>query len=124
MLVDHPEAEAMGVARSVDRVLAPVEEQAPRVGPVVADDALHERALAGAVLAEDGVKRSGRQCQRDVVEGAHVAEALGHPHDLDQRRSLGRRDGNAHRLRLSSRGAPASVWRGDELRTSRRSVRT
>ncbi len=55
------------------------------------------------------MKRSGGEPEPDAVERAEAAEALGHADDLDQGRPLGRREDPAHRLMLSSRGAPASV---------------
>ena len=59
---------------AVDRDLA-------LVGLVGAVDELHQRALAGAVLAEQGVHLAGRDLQVDLAVGDQVAEALGQPGD-------------------------------------------
>ena len=56
---------------------APPTRTAPCVGLVVAHDALDQRALAGAVLAEQRVHRARPQLQRDGVERDQRAEALG-----------------------------------------------
>ncbi len=113
VLVDHPQTELVGMARVADDALRPVDEHAAGVRVVIAHEALHQRALAGAVLAEDGVERARGEPQRHVVERDEVAEPLGHADDLD----VGRAGGGhvAHRLIVSSLGAPTSTWRGEEL---------
>ena len=97
VLIDHAEAERVRGARIVDRLFAAVDQDVARVRPVVAHDALDQRALAGAVLAEQRMERSGRHLQRHLVERRELAEALGHRHRLDADRALGhrrrRRDG-------------------------------
>ena len=83
-----------------------------RLGAVVAHQALDERALAGAVLAEQRVQRPGAEVDRGVKR-AHVPESLAKADDLD----VGRRPALRvrHREIDSSLGAPASVRLRDEL---------
>jgi hypothetical protein len=59
------------------------EAQLPVVGSEHAGDDPPERRLAGAVLADQRVDLPARDGQRDGVEGAHAAEALGDRAQLD-----------------------------------------
>ena len=59
MLIDHAEAHVVGLAGVGHDVLAAVDDEPARIGQVVAHDALDQRALACAVLAEQGVKAPG-----------------------------------------------------------------
>src|SRR5262249_12166994 len=67
------------------------DQNAARIRPVIAHDALDQRALAGPVLAEERVERSGRHLERDVIERGEPAEALGHRHHFDAERVIGHR---------------------------------
>ena len=60
MLVNHAETERMGGTRIVDRLLAAADNNFARVRLIIAHDAFDERALAGAVLAEQSVKLAPR----------------------------------------------------------------
>src|SRR5206468_11682249 len=68
------------------------------VGALETDDALHQRALAGAVLAQQRMKAAGGDLDRDILERGKGAEALGHVQALDLERRLWRcgRRGNQH----------------------------
>ena len=73
-------------ARIVDRVLlAPIDQHLALVRPVVAHDAFDERALAGAVLAQQRMEGAGRDLHRHVVERGELAEALGHADRFEPR---------------------------------------
>src|SRR5437879_2162877 len=72
-----------------------------RVGPLVADHALHEGALARAVLPEKGVERSRGHAERDVVEGSEAPEALGEADHLE----LEGGRGHARRSRAASKAS-------------------
>ena len=48
----------------------------PSSGRCIAVEDLHQRRLAGAVLADDGVDRAGRDREVDAVVGDHAGEAL------------------------------------------------
>jgi hypothetical protein len=43
---------------------------------------MHERGLAGAVLANDGVNLAGAKAHVDAIERKNAREPLGHPGDL------------------------------------------
>ena len=60
VLVDHAEAERMRGARVFDRLLAVVDQDAAGIRVVIAHDAFDQRALAGAVLAQQRVEAAGR----------------------------------------------------------------
>ena len=83
VLVDHAEAEGVGLARvlQLDRVLADAHRTG--VGLVGAHDALDQRALAGAVLAEQRAEAAGPQRQRHVGQHLQRAEGLDRPDHLD-----------------------------------------
>ena len=53
------------------------------VGPVGAVERLHQRRLAGAVLADDGVDGAGAHREVDAVVGDHAGEALDDAAQLD-----------------------------------------
>src|SRR5439155_10397038 len=50
------------------REIQSVDQNAPLVGLVEAAQQLHERALAGAVLSDNGHHRTGLQLQADIVQ--------------------------------------------------------
>ncbi len=56
------------------------------VGPVRAVERLHQRRLAGAVLADDGVDGTGAHGQVDAVVGDDTREPLDDVAQLDRRR--------------------------------------
>ena len=70
MLIDHADAQRLRILGIADGCLGPVEQELAPVGNVEAHDALHERRLAGAVLAEQRVKRTGRNLDRHVLQRA------------------------------------------------------
>jgi hypothetical protein len=84
-----PAASAPGLAR---RQRSAVHQDVARVGRVVAEQDGHQRALARAVLAQQGQHLAGLQVQRDAVVGGQRAEALG-----DARQAQHRRGGRAGR---------------------------
>src|SRR5207253_6079726 len=78
------DAELLRVARALGTDLAIAEPDAPSVGVMVAHDAFHERALAGAVLAEKRVHRSGLDVERHVVERRERPESLAESFDAQE----------------------------------------
>ena len=76
------------------------------VGPVDAHDALDQRALAGAVLAQQRTEAAGPQCQRHVGERLQRTESFGDIADLDD----GRRSVRGERRRCRS-----MLWRAATL---------
>ena len=53
----------------------------------VAGEDMHERGLAGAVLANHGVNFASPKAHVDVIERKNAREPLGHPGDLDDMRT-------------------------------------
>src|SRR5262249_24757178 len=94
---DHADTDGVRVVRRSDLALAAAHDDLARVGRVVSDQALHEGALAGAVLAQERRERAGRDAQRDAVERREGAEALGHAEhfDVDGPPLSGRRRGGS-----------------------------
>ena len=64
------------VARRAERDRPPVDPDLAGVGPVEPVEDVHERALAGAVLAEQGVDLADAQVEVDAVVGDDAREAL------------------------------------------------
>jgi hypothetical protein len=93
VLVDHADAERARDDRCRDVALAAVDDDRAAVGPLRAGDALDERALAGAVLAEQRVHRSRRYLHRDAVQRREGAETLRQLDRLERERAGRRQDG-------------------------------
>ena len=74
VLVDHPQAGLDRVARRPEHDRPAVEADLALVGPVEAGEDVHQRALAGAVLAEQRVDLAGPQLEVDVVVGEDARE--------------------------------------------------
>lgn len=87
MLVDHAETERMRVLRIGYALLAAADDDVALGGVVIAHDAFHERALARAVLAQQGVERAGAHFQFDIVEREKVAEPHRHGDGVDAERA-------------------------------------
>ena len=100
VLVDHADAGAIASAGLRKRHLAAVERDRALVGAVHAVEGLHQRRLAGAVLAHDGVHLAAADPQLDVAVGDDAGEALGDPAQLDREGRCRRRS------RLGAGGAP------------------
>src|SRR4029077_14889758 len=83
-------------ARARDLDLYAVDEDPAGVRRLIAHDALHERALSRAVLAQEGVEGPRGERERDVVEDHERPESLA---DSDRRQLWGRRS-------TDRRGAP------------------
>ncbi|OPZ04735.1 MAG: hypothetical protein BWZ09_01587 [Alphaproteobacteria bacterium ADurb.BinA305] len=80
VLEHHADAQAARMRRAGDRDLLALPEHAPAARPGDAVDDLHQRRLAGAVLAEDGADLARAHDEADVVVGDHrrvgLADAL------------------------------------------------
>ena len=86
MLVDHAQPQLVRLARMGNRHLPLVQQDLALVGGVVAHGALHQRALARTVLAQQRMEGAGFDLHRHVVERGHRAEALGKADQLEGRR--------------------------------------
>jgi hypothetical protein len=113
MLVYHAEAERVRVVRMRNRTRLPVDENANCVGVVISHHALHQRAFAGAVFAQQGMHAPGRKPHRYCVKRLHIAETLRKVDDLDRGRRMWLI--GLHRDIDNSFGAPASACAGEEL---------
>ena len=71
-----PMPAAIASRRRAEVLLHAVDDDRALVGPVRAVERLHQRRLAGAVLADDGVDRAGAHGQVDAVVGDDSGEAL------------------------------------------------
>ena len=78
LLVHHGDAPVEGVQGSVDGHLFPLVDHFALVHVVDAKHALHQRGLAGAVLAHQGVDGAGAEFQLRVVQGLDAGERLDH----------------------------------------------
>ena len=76
LLLDHRDACVEGGARGAERDLLPVEDDPPGVRLDQAEEAVHQRRLAGAVLADERVDRSATQAEVDVPERDDARELL------------------------------------------------
>ena len=83
VLEDHADAVLDRIGRAVQRHLLAADPDGPLVGALDPVEHLHERGLAGTVLADDGVHRPLRHAEGDVVVGDDTGEPLGDPLDLD-----------------------------------------
>ena len=83
VLVHHPDPALDRVLGRRERRLLPVEEDLPRVRVVEPVEDVHQRRLAGAVLAEQRMHLAGGDVEVDVVVGEHAGEALGDPAELE-----------------------------------------
>jgi hypothetical protein len=77
VLVDHPDAGVDGVAGGVEVPLLAVDDHGPRGGFVQSVEDVHQRRLASAVLAEQGVDRAAFDGQVHLVVGEHPREPFG-----------------------------------------------
>ena len=76
MLVDHADAAGDGVGRPGELDLLAVEQDLALVRPGEPVEDVHQRGLAGAVLAEQRVDLAGPDLEVDVVVGDHARVPL------------------------------------------------
>ena len=87
------------------------------VRAVLAVEGLHQRRLAGAVLAHDRVHLAAADPQLDVAVGDHAGEALGDAAQLD---GVGARRRRVPRLLRCGAGPPVAAMVGLSPRVRRR----
>ena len=107
VLEHHADAEVTGDGGRVDAHRRAGEAHLARVGSVDAVDQLHEGALAGPVLPQQGVDLARPHLEVDRVVGHHLPEAAGHVPDREQGLGVGRADrnlGEGHDGTSSGRG--------------------
>jgi hypothetical protein len=76
VLVHHPDARLDRVARGTEDDRLPAQEDLAGVGLVEAVQDVHQRRLAGAVLAEERVHLALADVERDIVVGEDTRELL------------------------------------------------
>ena len=91
LLMHHADAGREGVARRAEMDLVAVERHAAAILRVYARDDLHQRRLAGAVLADQAVDLAGAQHEIDVAQGRDAAEGLRDAIHGEPRRAVARR---------------------------------
>ena len=82
--MDHRDAVLQRVERRSELDLLALELEGAGVGRVDAGDDLHQRRLAGAVLAHQRVHMAALQAELHVVERQHAGERLADVVDLEQ----------------------------------------
>ena len=83
-LMDHRDAVSQRVERRGQADFLALEPERAGVGRVDAGDDLHQRRLAGAVLAHQRMDMAALQAERDVVERQHAGKGLAHVLDFEQ----------------------------------------
>ena len=84
MLVHHPDPGVDPVARGVEGDRRAVDLELALVGAIEAGEDVRQRALAGAVLAEQGVDLALERLEVDGVVGDDPGKALGDPAARDR----------------------------------------
>src|SRR3712207_3264779 len=110
VLVDHPDAGGDGVRRAAEVHRTAVDEDLPLVRAVLAVEGLHQRRLAGAVLAHDGVHLATADPQLDVLVRHHTREALGDAAQLDGEGDVARRSASACGRVCWGHAGISSLW--------------
>jgi hypothetical protein len=77
MLVNHPDAIPDGSFRGLDLDLLATQEYLAGIRPIEAVQDVHQRGLAGAVLAQKAKDFAAAERQRDRIIGNQRAEDLG-----------------------------------------------
>jgi hypothetical protein len=88
MLVDHADARRHRIARAPEGGRLVVDQDLAVIGLVQPIEDVHQRALAGTVLAEQGVYLTGLDHQIDRIVGNEPAEALGDASQFELQRDL------------------------------------
>ncbi len=91
LLIDDADAGVLRLRRVVEDDRRAVEQDGPAVRPIGPGQHLHQRALARAVLADDGVNFAGIERHRHVVERQHTGELLADALHGQHRGHVGRR---------------------------------
>jgi hypothetical protein len=90
LLVDHGDALPERIQRAAQRDGPAPEQDLPRVRWLHARDDLHQRRLAGTVLAHQRMHGAGAYAQLHIVEGDDAGEGLSHATGLQQIAAGGR----------------------------------
>jgi hypothetical protein len=85
ILVDDLDSELGRILRAVDRRRLAVEDDLPGVVAVDAGDALDQRRLPGAVVADERHHLAVADLEVDVRQRLHGSVGLGYPTELEER---------------------------------------
>ena len=107
MLVHHADAGGERVRGGADVHRLAFDRDGARVGLVDAEQDVHQRGLAGAVLAEQPEDLAGRQHEIDVGIGADIAKALRDAAHFDEG---GGRSSNVAPSRVRDQSAPSTAF--------------
>ena len=120
VLMDHPQPGRDRVARRAEGHRLAVHEDLAAVRPIQPGQHVHQGALAGAVLAQEGVDLAGAQVEIDVVVREHARKLFDDAAGLDgQRRRLRPRRGGARGVGEGHRSGPETARpAGDRPRAS------
>ena len=87
LLIDDDDARSATVERGSKMRRLAVDKDLAFAWAKIAREDMHERGLAGAVLANDRVNFASAKAQVDMVERKNAREPSGHPGDLDDMRT-------------------------------------
>ena len=107
MLMDHRDAARHCVRRPVPDEALPPRTIEPASGAIEAEQHLHQRALARAVLAQEAEDFPGVEIKIDAVDRPHRAEAASDPAHFEKL-AHGRSGPTRQRLVLAGRAARRS----------------
>ena len=128
LLEDGGDARGLRGARIVEANGPPLQKHFASVRSEDAGEDVHERRLAGAVLAEEGMNLAALEVEIDAAQSLHAAEMLGDPaHDEQRRRRFDRpaHRGLAQESRTFSAASRRTVRRapsGAAIRSIRRNA--
>ncbi len=108
LLVDHADAGGQRVAGGAEMHRPPVDAHLAVIAGMDAGDDLHQRRLAGAVLADEAMHLAGQQREVDARQRGHAAERLADPGQLQDRLASARWRALAH-VPVRSGSASAST---------------
>ena len=83
MLVDHANTEIDRISRRINRDCLAVEQDLSLIGMIQTIENLHQRALASAVFAQQGVHLARFHIEIDMVIGKHPRKTFGNAAHLE-----------------------------------------
>ena len=118
LLMDDADPGLLGMFGPADLVALAVEVELALIGGVDPGEQLHQRRLAGAVLADQGEHLAAVQVQVHVLQGLHAGKALRHPAHFQQWSSRGHRVRGHRCRRLGHPTLPSPVVATTPLRST------
>ena len=109
MLMHHADAQRQRIGRAANDGGPAIDGDAALIGGIAAEEDVHQRGLAGPVLAEEPEHIAGMECQVDGVDRPDRTEALA---DAPHGQELGGRHGFLLRFPWHSSPSPAGAGEG------------